>query len=163
MYIESIIERRLRYLPTLGADVSGATLSFSKQWEHCVLAVNSCFASPSPSYSSLVQVCDADMRILAVDPRFPGATHDAFVWRRSWVRQECLAGRLLRQGEYLLGECLKSTLVCNCFSQWQHNCFKAGSNQDLLSQSPKSRGRSRRHRLSTSMKSWKYISLYSNM
>ncbi|CAN7941549.1 unnamed protein product [Ixodes hexagonus] len=49
-------------------------------------------------------VCDADMRILAVDPRFPGATHDAFVWRGSWVRQECLAGRLLGQGEYLLGD-----------------------------------------------------------
>lgn len=53
---------------------------------------------------NVMVVCDADMRILAFDPCMPGSTHDSFVWRRSWVRQECVAGRLLEDGEYLLGD-----------------------------------------------------------
>lgn len=63
------------------------------------------FVSLLLSCSYLLQVCDASMRILAVDPSMPGCSHDALVWRQSWVRQQCLAGRLIRHGEYLLGEC----------------------------------------------------------
>ncbi|KAM7309758.1 putative nuclease HARBI1 [Ixodes scapularis] len=54
---------------------------------------------------NVMVVCDANMRILAVDPSMPGCSHDALVWRQSWVRQQCIAGRLIRHGEYLLGEC----------------------------------------------------------
>ncbi|KAG0431685.1 hypothetical protein HPB47_021541 [Ixodes persulcatus] len=51
---------------------------------------------------NVMVVCDAKMRILAVDPSMPGCSHDALVWRQSWVRQQCIAGRLIRHGEYLL-------------------------------------------------------------
>ncbi|CAN7984350.1 unnamed protein product, partial [Ixodes hexagonus] len=53
---------------------------------------------------NVMVVCDADKRILGIDPRFPGSTHDSLVWRRSLVRQGCAAGRLVRHGEYLLGD-----------------------------------------------------------
>ncbi|KAG0417122.1 hypothetical protein HPB47_005867 [Ixodes persulcatus] len=53
-------------------------------------------------YALSVMECDANMRILAVDPSMPGCSHDALVWRQSWVRQQCIAGRLMRHGEYLL-------------------------------------------------------------
>ncbi|XP_040071044.1 putative nuclease HARBI1 [Ixodes scapularis] len=53
---------------------------------------------------NVMVVSDADLRILAIDPRMPGSTHDSYVWRRSWVRQECVAGHLVRHNEYLLGE-----------------------------------------------------------
>ncbi|KAM7305897.1 putative nuclease HARBI1 [Ixodes scapularis] len=53
---------------------------------------------------NVMVVCDANMRILAVDPSMPGCSHDALVWRQSWVRQQCIAGRLIRHGEYLLGD-----------------------------------------------------------
>ncbi|KAG0440752.1 hypothetical protein HPB47_016189, partial [Ixodes persulcatus] len=46
------------------------------------------------------RVSDAHLRILAIDPRMPGSTHDSYV--RSWVRQECVAGQLVRHNEYLL-------------------------------------------------------------
>ncbi|KAG0427504.1 hypothetical protein HPB47_025432 [Ixodes persulcatus] len=51
---------------------------------------------------NVMVVSDADLRILAIDPRMPGSTHDSYVWRRSWVRQECVAGHLVRHNEYLL-------------------------------------------------------------
>ncbi|XP_065302972.1 putative nuclease HARBI1 [Dermacentor albipictus] len=47
-------------------------------------------------------VCDAHMRIVDIDPRFPGSCHDSYVWRRS-----PLLGRLtrnLRRGEWVLGD-----------------------------------------------------------
>ncbi|KAM7281526.1 putative nuclease HARBI1 [Ixodes scapularis] len=53
---------------------------------------------------NVMVVSDADLRILAIDPRMPGSTHDSYVWRRSWVRQECVAGHLVRHNEYLLGD-----------------------------------------------------------
>ncbi|CAN7939582.1 unnamed protein product, partial [Ixodes hexagonus] len=36
---------------------------------------------------NVMVVCDADMRILGIDPRFHGSTYDSLVWRRSLVRQ----------------------------------------------------------------------------
>nr|XP_050038107.2 putative nuclease HARBI1 isoform X2 [Dermacentor andersoni] len=47
-------------------------------------------------------VCDAHMRIVDIDPRFPGSCHDSYVWRHS-----PLLGRLtrnLRRGEWVLGD-----------------------------------------------------------
>ncbi|KAG0426109.1 hypothetical protein HPB47_026761 [Ixodes persulcatus] len=51
---------------------------------------------------NVMVVCDTNMQILAVDPSMPGCSHDALAWRQSWVRQQCIAGRLIRHGEYLL-------------------------------------------------------------
>ncbi|CAN7974991.1 unnamed protein product [Ixodes persulcatus] len=53
---------------------------------------------------NVMVVSDADLRILAIDPRMPGSTHDSYVWRRSWVRQECVARHLVRHNEYLLDD-----------------------------------------------------------
>uniref|UniRef100_A0A023G5D7 Putative pif ele1 orf1-h 1e-40-j 4 n=1 Tax=Amblyomma triste TaxID=251400 RepID=A0A023G5D7_AMBTT len=48
-------------------------------------------------------VCDANMRILAIDTRCPGSCHDAFVWRYGWLHQDIEDG-LLDRGEFLLGD-----------------------------------------------------------
>ncbi|XP_072145555.1 uncharacterized protein [Dermacentor andersoni] len=49
-------------------------------------------------------ICDADMKILALDPRRPGSDHDAFVWRTTWLRRRFQVGRIVNAGEYLLGD-----------------------------------------------------------
>ncbi|KAH7953401.1 hypothetical protein HPB49_007821 [Dermacentor silvarum] len=49
-------------------------------------------------------ICDADMRILAVDPMRLGSDHDSFVWRTTWLRRRFQAGRIANPGEYLLGD-----------------------------------------------------------
>ncbi|XP_065310189.1 putative nuclease HARBI1 [Dermacentor albipictus] len=49
-------------------------------------------------------ICDADMKILAVNPLRPGLDHDAFVWRTTWLRRRFQAGRIVNPGEYLLGD-----------------------------------------------------------
>lgn len=37
-----------------------------------------------PTY--LFQICDADCKILSVNPKFGGATHDAFIWDNSIIK-----------------------------------------------------------------------------
>ncbi|XP_037503454.1 putative nuclease HARBI1 [Rhipicephalus sanguineus] len=49
-------------------------------------------------------ICDAAMRILAIDPMRPGSDHDSFVWQTTWLRRRFLAGRIAEPGEYLLGD-----------------------------------------------------------
>ncbi|KAH6935481.1 hypothetical protein HPB50_006181 [Hyalomma asiaticum] len=49
-----------------------------------------------------VEVCDAELRILVIDPRFPGSCHDFWVWRRNPLREQ-LASQL-QPGEYVLGD-----------------------------------------------------------
>ncbi|KAL1444717.1 hypothetical protein MTO96_029642 [Rhipicephalus appendiculatus] len=49
-------------------------------------------------------ICDASMRILAIDPMRPGSDHDSFIWQTTWLRRRFLAGRIAEPGEYLLGE-----------------------------------------------------------
>ncbi|XP_037503401.1 putative nuclease HARBI1 [Rhipicephalus sanguineus] len=49
-------------------------------------------------------ICDADMRILAVDPLRPGSDHDSHIWGTSWVRERFEEGRIETTGEYLLGD-----------------------------------------------------------
>ncbi|KAH7949510.1 hypothetical protein HPB49_011729 [Dermacentor silvarum] len=45
-------------------------------------------------------VCDADLRIVAIDPRMPGSCHDSFVWRHSALRRRLTCGFL--NDEFLL-------------------------------------------------------------
>ncbi|XP_070395518.1 putative nuclease HARBI1 [Dermacentor albipictus] len=47
---------------------------------YCVALVNGDFLR-----SHFPQICDADMRILAVDSMRPGSDHDSFVWRTTWL------------------------------------------------------------------------------
>nr|XP_054934389.1 putative nuclease HARBI1 [Dermacentor andersoni] len=53
-------------------------------------------------YCSPLQVCNAELRILVVDPRFPGSCHDSWVWQRNPLRARLAAQ--LQPGEYLLGD-----------------------------------------------------------
>ncbi|CAN8019531.1 unnamed protein product, partial [Ixodes persulcatus] len=49
-------------------------------------------------------ICDADMRIECIDPTMPGSTHDSFMWKSSWLREQLMQGRILGPGEALLGD-----------------------------------------------------------
>ncbi|KAH6929530.1 hypothetical protein HPB50_002336 [Hyalomma asiaticum] len=51
---------------------------------------------------SVMVVCDAELRILVIDPRFPGSRHDFWAWRRNPLREQ-LASQL-QPGEYVLGD-----------------------------------------------------------
>ncbi|XP_070387744.1 putative nuclease HARBI1 [Dermacentor albipictus] len=47
-------------------------------------------------------VCDGDMKILDIDPRFRGSCHDSFVWRHTPLRSRLET--VLRPGEIVLGD-----------------------------------------------------------
>ncbi|KAL1444802.1 hypothetical protein MTO96_045395 [Rhipicephalus appendiculatus] len=47
-------------------------------------------------------ICDAAMRILAVDPLRPGSDHDSHIWGTTWLRERFADGRIDTTGEYLL-------------------------------------------------------------
>ncbi|XP_072140409.1 putative nuclease HARBI1 isoform X2 [Dermacentor andersoni] len=51
---------------------------------------------------NVMVVCNAELRILVVDPRFPGSCHDSWVWQRNPLRARLAAQ--LQPGEYLLGD-----------------------------------------------------------
>ncbi|KAL1468417.1 hypothetical protein MTO96_041502, partial [Rhipicephalus appendiculatus] len=46
-------------------------------------------------------ICDADMRILAVDPLRPGSDHDSHIWGTSRLRERFADGRIDTNGEYI--------------------------------------------------------------
>ncbi|KAH7977772.1 hypothetical protein HPB49_003522 [Dermacentor silvarum] len=49
-------------------------------------------------------ICDAGMRILAVDALRPWSHHDAYVWRTTWLRRSFQEGHIAKAGEHLLGD-----------------------------------------------------------
>ncbi|KAH7942015.1 hypothetical protein HPB49_019842 [Dermacentor silvarum] len=49
-------------------------------------------------------ICDAGMRILAVDALRPGSDHDAYIWRTTWLRRRFQEGHIAKAGEHLLGD-----------------------------------------------------------
>ncbi|KAH7952848.1 hypothetical protein HPB49_001765 [Dermacentor silvarum] len=49
-------------------------------------------------------ICDAGMRILAVDALRPGSDHDAHVCRTTWLRRRFQEGHIAKAGEHLLGD-----------------------------------------------------------
>ncbi|XP_070387760.1 putative nuclease HARBI1 [Dermacentor albipictus] len=49
-----------------------------------------------------LKVCDGDMKILDIDPRFPGSCQDSFVWRHTPLRSRLET--VLRPGEIVLGD-----------------------------------------------------------
>ncbi|XP_042144112.1 putative nuclease HARBI1 [Ixodes scapularis] len=53
---------------------------------------------------NVMVVCDADCRIMCIDPRYPGSVHDSFVWQFSWFRNQLEQGQVPRDGWFLLGE-----------------------------------------------------------
>ncbi|KFM67994.1 putative nuclease HARBI1, partial [Stegodyphus mimosarum] len=58
------------------------------------------------NYSSInVQlVCDANLRILNGNAKFPGITHDAFIWRSSKCREFLLTNHRRDRNNWLLGD-----------------------------------------------------------
>ncbi|KAM7312647.1 hypothetical protein ISCGN_009552 [Ixodes scapularis] len=53
---------------------------------------------------NVMVVCDADCRIMCIDPLYPGSVHDSFVWQFSWLRNQLEQGQLPRDGRFLLGD-----------------------------------------------------------
>nr|XP_054922935.1 putative nuclease HARBI1 [Dermacentor andersoni] len=51
-----------------------------------------------------VFICDAGMRILAVDALRPGSDHDAYVWRTTWLCRRFQEEHIAKAGEHLLGD-----------------------------------------------------------
>ncbi|XP_065304470.1 putative nuclease HARBI1 [Dermacentor albipictus] len=49
-------------------------------------------------------ICDAGMRILAIDPMRPGSDHDAYIWSTTWLRRRFQDGHIAKAGEHLLGD-----------------------------------------------------------
>ncbi|KAM7306513.1 hypothetical protein ISCGN_010216 [Ixodes scapularis] len=47
---------------------------------------------------NVMVVCDADCRVMSIDPRYPGSVHDSFAWRYSWLRSNFEQGRLIDDG-----------------------------------------------------------------
>ncbi|KAH7948838.1 hypothetical protein HPB49_002702 [Dermacentor silvarum] len=73
---------------------------------HCHYHTQGCVALVNGDilWSHFSQICDADTRILAVDPMRSGSDHDSFVWRMTWLRRWFQAGRIANSDEYLLGD-----------------------------------------------------------
>ncbi|XP_065286667.1 putative nuclease HARBI1 [Dermacentor albipictus] len=49
-------------------------------------------------------ICDADMKILALEPLRPGSDNEAFVWWTTWLRRRFQVVRIVNPRECLLGD-----------------------------------------------------------
>nr|XP_050038379.1 putative nuclease HARBI1 [Dermacentor andersoni] len=49
-------------------------------------------------------ICDAGMRILAIDALQPGSDPNAHVWKTTWLRRRFQEGHIAKAGEQLLGD-----------------------------------------------------------
>ncbi|KAM7299027.1 hypothetical protein ISCGN_019594 [Ixodes scapularis] len=49
-----------------------------------------------------MEVCNADYRVVSIDPWYPGSVHNSFAWRYSWLRSNFEQGRLTDDGRLLL-------------------------------------------------------------
>ncbi|KAM7300826.1 hypothetical protein ISCGN_016411 [Ixodes scapularis] len=51
-----------------------------------------------------MEVCNADCRVMSIEPRYPGSVYNSFAWRYSWLRSNFEQGRLIDDGRLLLGD-----------------------------------------------------------
>ncbi|KAL1443797.1 hypothetical protein MTO96_045826, partial [Rhipicephalus appendiculatus] len=87
-------------IPGVLACVDGTLVAIQKP-EGLSIADTASFTTRKGYYAlNVMIVCDADLRILVIDPRFPGSCHDSWVWRHNplW---KCLASQL-QLGEHVL-------------------------------------------------------------
>ncbi|KAH7937124.1 hypothetical protein HPB49_007984 [Dermacentor silvarum] len=59
---------------------------------------------------NVMVVCNAELRILVVDPRFPGSCHDSWLWQHNPLRARLAAQ--LQPGEYLLDRAARIIYAC---------------------------------------------------
>nr|XP_037279891.1 putative nuclease HARBI1 [Rhipicephalus microplus] len=89
-------------IPGVLACVDGTLVAIRKP-EGYSLADTASFMSRKGYYAlNVMIVCNARLRILVVDPRFPGSCHDSWVWEHNPLRSRLAAQ--LQPGEYLLGD-----------------------------------------------------------
>ncbi|XP_072143543.1 putative nuclease HARBI1 [Dermacentor andersoni] len=89
-------------IPGVLACVDGTLIAIMKP-EGLSPADTASFMSRKGYYAlNVMVVCNAELRILVVDPRFPGSCHDSWVWQRNPLRARLAAQ--LQPGEYLLGD-----------------------------------------------------------
>lgn len=69
------------------------------------------------------QICDADLLILNINSRYPGAAHDSFIWRNSVIHDEL-------QRRYNAGN--KLLLSLNCTINYLYIAHLAGDNNSWL-------------------------------
>lgn len=53
---------------------------------------------------NVMLICNAEARILAIDPSRPGSDPDSHVWIANWLRRRFLDGLIIKPGEFLLGD-----------------------------------------------------------
>ncbi|KAH7965492.1 hypothetical protein HPB49_008478 [Dermacentor silvarum] len=111
--------------PDSAAALTSASEAFVRRdcrFQGCVGAVDGtfvCIRAPSDrdvankaAYScrkgyyalNVMVVCDASLKITALETSYPGSVHDSFVWKASSLYRECRSGSLLDGGQYLLGD-----------------------------------------------------------
>ncbi|XP_050023121.1 putative nuclease HARBI1 [Dermacentor andersoni] len=89
-------------IPGVLACVDGTLIAVMKP-EGLGPADTASFMSRKGYYAlNVMVVCNAELRILVVDPRFPGSCHDSWVWQLNPLRARLAAQ--LQPGEYLLGD-----------------------------------------------------------
>ncbi|KAH7948727.1 hypothetical protein HPB49_001366 [Dermacentor silvarum] len=89
-------------IPGVQACVDGTLIAIMKP-EGLSPADTASFMSRKGYYAlNVMVVCNAELRILVVDPRFPGSCHDSWVWQHNPLRARLAAQ--LQPGEYLLGD-----------------------------------------------------------
>ncbi|KAM7282044.1 hypothetical protein ISCGN_002200 [Ixodes scapularis] len=71
----------------------------------CVDGTMIAIVGPSQNDPTVTKAaCDADCRVMSIDPRYPGSMHDSFAWRYSWLRSNFEQGRLIDDGRVFLGD-----------------------------------------------------------
>ncbi|KAL1479619.1 hypothetical protein MTO96_051709 [Rhipicephalus appendiculatus] len=89
-------------IPGVLACVDGTLVAIRKP-EGLSYADTASFMSRKGYYAlNVMLVCNAELRILVVDARFPGSCHDSWVWTHNPLRARLAAQ--LQPGEYLLDE-----------------------------------------------------------
>ncbi|KAM7297980.1 putative nuclease HARBI1 isoform X2 [Ixodes scapularis] len=70
---------------------------------------------------NVMAACDADCRIMCIDPRYPKSVHDSFVWQFSWLRNQLEQGQLPRDGRFLLAPPIRPSVSQQDLTPFQSN------------------------------------------
>ncbi|KAM7302852.1 hypothetical protein ISCGN_018360 [Ixodes scapularis] len=97
--------QRLGRIPGVIGCVDGTMIAIVAPSENDPTVTKAAYWCRKQYYAlNVMVVCDADCRVMSIDPRYPGSVHDSFVWRYSWLRSNFEQGRLVDDGRFLLGD-----------------------------------------------------------